>query len=106
MVLWGLFKSGGGNIYDEFSSGIHAQSQQDNHICRARSWSETPADQQQHGAIHLHSCENQKQAYVSSLGDVLPVLIPAVVIYIIICGICFLLMKHNEKQINKALEEK
>lgn len=44
--------------------------------------------------------------YVSSIGDVLPVLIPAFVIYIVICGICFLLMKHNEKQINKALKEK
>lgn len=44
--------------------------------------------------------------YVSNIGDVLPVLIPAVVIYAVIYGICFLLMKHNEKQINQALKEK
>lgn len=44
--------------------------------------------------------------YVSNIGDVLPVLIPAVVIYVVIYGVCFLLMKHNEKQINKALKEK
>lgn len=44
--------------------------------------------------------------YVSSIGDVLPVLIPAVVIYAVIYGICFLLMKQNEKQINQALKEK
>lgn len=44
--------------------------------------------------------------YVSSIADVLPVLIPAVIIYVVVCLICFLLMKQNEKQINKALEEK
>lgn len=44
--------------------------------------------------------------YVSSIADVLPVLIPAVIIYAVVCLICFLLMKQNEKQINKALEEK
>ena len=44
--------------------------------------------------------------YVSSIADVLPILIPAVVIYAVVCLICFLLMKQNERQINKALEEK
>lgn len=44
--------------------------------------------------------------YVHSIADVLPILIPAVIIYIAICGICFLLMKKNEKEINKALENK
>lgn len=43
--------------------------------------------------------------YVDSIGDVFPVLIPAVVIYAVIYGICFLLMKQNEKEINQALKE-
>ena len=44
--------------------------------------------------------------YIASLVDVLPILIPAVIIYIVINFICFLLMKKDERQINKALEEK
>ena len=44
--------------------------------------------------------------YIKSLADVLPILIPAIIIYVVVCLICFLLMKKNEKQINKALEEK
>ena len=44
--------------------------------------------------------------YISSVADVLPILIPAIVIYVAVCFICFLLMKQNEKQINKVLEEK
>lgn len=44
--------------------------------------------------------------YIRSIADVLPVLIPAVLIYIVVCLICFLLMKQKEKQINKALQEK
>ena len=44
--------------------------------------------------------------YIHSVSDVLPVLIPAVVIYVVVCCICFLLMKQNEKKVNKALEEK
>ena len=44
--------------------------------------------------------------YVSSIADVLPILIPVVVIYAVVCLICFLLMKQNEKAVNKALEEK
>ena len=44
--------------------------------------------------------------YIHSVADVLPILIPAVIIYLVVCFVCFLLMKQNEKQINKALEEK
>ena len=44
--------------------------------------------------------------YVSSIADVLPILIPAIVIYFVVYFICFLLMKQNEKTVNKALEEK
>lgn len=44
--------------------------------------------------------------YLKSVADVLPILIPAIIIYAVVCLICFLLMKQNEKQINKALEEK
>ena len=44
--------------------------------------------------------------YLSRFVDVLLILAPTIVIYIAVCGICFLLMKKNEKEINKALEEK
>ena len=44
--------------------------------------------------------------YIRSVADVLPILIPALIIYVVICLICFLLMKQNEKKVNKALEEK
>lgn len=44
--------------------------------------------------------------YIKSIADVLPILIPAIIIYVAVCLVCFLLMKQNEKQINKALEEK
>lgn len=44
--------------------------------------------------------------YVSSITDVLSILIPAVVIYAAICGICALINKQIEKRINKALKEK
>ena len=44
--------------------------------------------------------------YIRSVADVLPVLIPAIVIYAVVCLIFYLLMKQNEKKINKALEEK
>ena len=44
--------------------------------------------------------------YISSIADVLPILIPAIVIYFVVNFICFLLMKRNEKAVNKALEEK
>ena len=44
--------------------------------------------------------------YISRIVDVLLVLAPTVVIYIAVCLICFLLMKKDEKQINKALQEK
>lgn len=42
--------------------------------------------------------------YITKLSGVLPVLIPAIVIYLLIYGICVLIMKQNEKQVNKALE--
>ena len=44
--------------------------------------------------------------YISSIADVLPILIPAIAIYFVVYFICFLLMKQNEKAVNKALEEK
>ena len=44
--------------------------------------------------------------YISSVKDVLPVLIPVIAIYFAVYFICFLLMKQNEKAVNKALEEK
>lgn len=44
--------------------------------------------------------------YVSGIADVLLILIPTIVIYAAICGICGLLNKQTEKQINKALKEK
>ena len=44
--------------------------------------------------------------YIRSVADVLPILIPEIIIYAVVCLICFLLMRQNEKQINKALEEK
>ena len=44
--------------------------------------------------------------YVTSFVDVLPVLIPMVVIYVLVCILCFLLMKKDEKQINEALEKR
>ena len=44
--------------------------------------------------------------YINSIAAVLTILIAALVIYTIVCLICFLLMKQNEKQINNALEEK
>jgi hypothetical protein len=44
--------------------------------------------------------------YIRSVADVLPILIPAILIYVVVCFICFLLMKQNEKKINKELEEK
>ena len=44
--------------------------------------------------------------YIQSVADVLPILIPAILIYLVVCLVCFLLMKQTEKQINKALGEK
>ena len=44
--------------------------------------------------------------YIQRVADVIPILMPAVIIYFVVCLICFLLMKQNERQINKALEEK
>jgi hypothetical protein len=44
--------------------------------------------------------------YIRSVADVLPILIPSIIIYVVVCFVCFLLMKQNEKKINKELEEK
>ena len=44
--------------------------------------------------------------YVTGIADILPVLIPALIIYALIYGICILMMKHNEKQINQVLQKK
>ena len=63
-------------------------------------------------AIHFFGCAAITMGaallngYVSDFGDVLPVLIPAVVIYSAICGICILLNKQTEKKINKALQKR
>lgn len=44
--------------------------------------------------------------YITGLNDLIPILVPTLVIYVAICGICFWLMKKNEKEINKKLESK
>ena len=44
--------------------------------------------------------------YIARITDALIILAPTVVIYIVVNFICFLLMKKDEKQINKALEDK
>ena len=44
--------------------------------------------------------------YIRSVADVLPILIPSIIIYVVVCFVCFLLMKQNEEQINKEFEEK
>ena len=44
--------------------------------------------------------------YITCFADILPILLPTVVIYIAICGVCFWLMKKNEKEVNQALENK
>ena len=44
--------------------------------------------------------------YIANLTDLIPILIPTLVMYVAICGICFWLMKKNEKEVNKELEGK
>lgn len=44
--------------------------------------------------------------YIGSFTDVLPIVLPTIAIYAVVCFICFLLMKQDENQINKALKEK
>lgn len=44
--------------------------------------------------------------YISSPASLLPILVPTVIIYAVVCGLCFLLMKKDEKTINQALEER
>lgn len=43
--------------------------------------------------------------YITSFSDLLPILIPAIIIYLLVYGICVLMMKQNEKQVNQALEK-
>lgn len=43
--------------------------------------------------------------YITRFSDVLPVLIPAIIVYLLVYGICVLMMKQNEKQVNKALKK-
>lgn len=43
--------------------------------------------------------------YIKKISDVFPVLICEMVIYLLIYGICVLIMKQNERQVNKALED-
>ena len=44
--------------------------------------------------------------YITSLADLIPILVPTVAIYVAICGVCFWLMKKNEEEVNKALEDR
>ncbi len=44
--------------------------------------------------------------YVSSIANILPILIPATGIYAVVYLVCFFLMKQEEKAVNKALEKK
>ena len=44
--------------------------------------------------------------YIKGVVDLIPVLIPALIVYFLIFGICFWMMKKDEKAINRALEEK
>lgn len=62
--------------------------------------------------IHFFGClaitlgAARLNGYISSLADLIPILVPTLIIYLAICGICFWLMKKNEKEVNKALESK
>ena len=58
------------------------------------------------GCVAITMCAALICGYIGSIADVLPVLIPVIAIYFAVYFICFLLMKQNEKKINKALEEK
>lgn len=42
--------------------------------------------------------------YITGFFDVLTVLILAILVYLLIYGICVLMMKQNEKRVNEALE--
>ena len=44
--------------------------------------------------------------YISGFRDLLPILLPTLVIYAAVCCVCFWLMKRTEKEINQALENK
>lgn len=43
--------------------------------------------------------------YIASFSDVLAVVISATIIYLLVYSICVLMMKQNEKQVNKALKK-
>ena len=58
------------------------------------------------GIVVITMCATLLCGYITRIVDVLLILAPTIVIYNVICFICFLLMKKDEKQINKALEEK
>ena len=58
------------------------------------------------GCVAITMCAALICGYIGSIADVLPVLIPVIAIYFVVYFICFLLMKQNEKAVNKALEEK
>lgn len=58
------------------------------------------------GCIAITAAAALLCGYISSVADILPVFIPAIVIYVVVCLISFLLMKQNEKKINKVLKEK
>ena len=44
--------------------------------------------------------------YLNGIVSALLILVPTVVIYVVVYFVCFLLMKKEEKTINKALEDK
>ncbi|MBR6596147.1 MAG: DUF3021 domain-containing protein [Oscillospiraceae bacterium] len=56
------------------------------------------------GCIVITVCAALLCGYIKSVADVLSILVPACIIYVVVCLICFLLMKQNEKNINKALD--
>ncbi len=63
-------------------------------------------------AIHFFGCviitlgAAFLNGYISSIMDLLPIVIPTIVIYVAICGICFWLMKKNEREVNEILENR
>ena len=63
-------------------------------------------------ALHILGCAAITLAaallcgYVSGPEDLLPVLVPALIIYAAVCLLFFLLMKKDEKQVNEALRQK
>lgn len=58
------------------------------------------------GIVVITMCATLLCGYISRIVDVLLILAPTIVIYVVVWFICFLLMKKDEKKINKALENK